>query len=84
MLVGLDSLVCLAANDAEGRGAAGVVLMIGTVFCLDGLLDDAGDVLVEEEERNGDQRANIERVVDVLAMDSLSMLSLWDEGGDGA
>ena len=76
MLVGLDNLVCLAANDAEGRGAAGVAVMMGTVFCLDGLLEDAGDVFVEEEDRNGDQRANMERVVDVLAMDSLSILSL--------
>lgn len=62
---------CLAANEAEGLLATGK----GVECCLEGRLDEAGDVLLDLK---GDQKVEkIDRVVDVLdKVDSLSILFL--------
>lgn len=71
MLVDLDNPSWRVTNEAEGRGADNT----GAEFCLEGRREEAGDVLAEEEDRNGDQRAKIDLAVDVVEMiESLSEL----------
>lgn len=78
ILMGLVDFCCLAANEAEGLLAAGI---IGAERCLEGRLDEAGEMLDVEADRKGDQKeVKIERVAELLEIvDTLSMLSLGDD-----
>lgn len=44
-------------------------MIVGAELCFEGLLEDAGDVLVEEEDRKGDHKAKMD--LDVVAVEEV-------------